>query len=176
MLELAKQLALFDQKYFSGWIIAGLDVHVHGKCKRFEMERLSEKVRSCVLEVRGYSDVQQYKSLRVTLVLPKGGAHAAARAEAPEGSPLTGHVFTQQDIADYVAYVGDENVIHKGEHAIVPGLCLLAWLQQDLMLSSLDWQVRFLAPVYAGDRVDFYLAPKLCRAFAGSQPVFEIKM
>lgn len=176
MLELARELALFDQKYFCGWIIAGLEAHVHGSCERFEKARLAEKAHSCVLEVRGYTGARQCKSLRVMLVLPKNGAHATAPAVRHEGHPLTSHTFTRQDIDGYIACVGDENIIHKGEHAIVPGLCLLAWLQRELALPELDWRARFLAPVRAGDKVDFYQEPELCRAFVGSQPVFEIKM
>lgn len=176
MLELAKELASFDQKYFCGWIIAGLEAHVHGNCERFEKAKLAEKAHSCVLEVCGYTGARQCKSLRVTLVLPKNGAHVAAPAVQNKSRPLGSHTFTRQDIDGYIVYVGDKNIIHKGENAIVPGLCMLAWLQRELSLPELDWRVRFSAPVHAGDKVDFYSEPGLYRACVGSQPVFAIKM
>ena len=85
------------------------------------------------------------------------------------------HVFTAQEIADYVAYTGDENIIHKGEHPIVPGLCMAAWLERELQLTELDWKLSFLSPVYAGDELRVYDDGEKLAAYVGAANVFVIK-
>ena len=158
MLELAHKLADSDAKFFGGWVLAGVEAHIHGEAVKLE------------------NNVLLAKELRVFLVLPKrtlGTKRADATAAA--GECVARHVFTAQEIADYVAYTGDENIIHKGEHPIVPGLCMAAWLERELQLKELDWKLSFLSPVYAGDELRVYDDGEKLAAYVGAANVFVIK-
>ena len=86
------------------------------------------------------------------------------------------HSFTVLEVADYVAYTGDENIIHQGEHPIVPGLCMAAWLQQALQLQELDWRISYLRPVYAGDELKVYSSEQELAAYVQGFKAFSIKL
>ena len=117
------------------------------------------------------------KELRVFLVLPKAklGSKPATKEE-PTGELVLEHSFTVQEGAEYVAYTGDENIIHQGEHPIVPGLCMAAWLQQALRLTELDWRISYLRPVYAGDELKVYSSEQELAAYVQGFKVFSIKL
>ena len=117
------------------------------------------------------------KELRVFLVLPKAklGSKPAAQEE-PTGELVLEHSFTVLEVADYVAYTGDENIIHQGEHPIVPGLCMAAWLQQALQLQELDWRISYLRPVYAGDELKVYSREQELAAYVQGFKAFSIKL
>ena len=164
MLELAHKLADSDAKFFGGWVLAGAEAHIHQPAEAMENQVLLAKERKSIIRVAGTAaDGSPAKELRVFLVLPK---HKLG---------TTKHSFTTQEIADYVAYTGDENVIHKGEHPIVPGLCMAAWLQRELALTELDWRITFVAPVYAGDELCIYRTEGQLAAYVGAINVFVIK-
>ena len=147
MLELAHKLADSDAKFFGGWVLAGVEAHIHGEAVKLENNVLLAKERKAMIQVLG---------------------------TAADGS-VARHVFTAQEIADYVAYTGDENIIHKGEHPIVPGLCMAAWLERELQLTELDWKLSFLSPVYAGDELRVYDDGEKLAAYVGAANVFVIK-
>ena len=181
MLELAHKLADSDQKFFGGWVLAGVEAHIHGVATKLENHMLLEKERKCIIQVRGTAspcgEEQLVKELRVFLVLPKHKLGSKpAQAETPAGKLLAEHCFTVQEVRAYVAYTGDENIIHQGEHPIVPGLCMAAWLQQSLGLKELDWRVSFLAPVYTGDELKVYATEQELTAYVGCTKVFLIKL
>lgn len=177
MLELAHKLADSDTKFFGGWVLAGAEAHIHGEAETLTNNVLLAKERKSIIQVLGTSaDGQTAKELRVFLVLPKRtlGTKPAPQS-MPAGACVAQHSFTVQEIADYVAYTGDENVIHKGEHPIVPGLCMAAWLQKALGLTELDWRISFLSPVYAGDELRVYDEGGKLTAYVGAANVFVIK-
>lgn len=177
MLELAHKLADSDAKFFGGWVLAGAEAHIHGTAKELANKVLLAKEHKAMIQVLGTAaDSSVVKELRVFLVLPKQkmGAKTAPSAE-PEGNLIATHIFTTQEIAAYVAYTGDENVIHKGEHPIVPGLCMAAWLQKELELCELDWRISFLSPVYAGNELRIYAQGKVLSGYVGAVNVFVIK-
>ena len=177
MLELAHKLADSDAKFFGGWVLAGVEAHIHGAAQTLTNNVLLAKERKSMIQVLGTAaDGSVAKELRVFLVLPKRelGAKKAPYAE-PTGACVASHVFTAQEIAEYVAFTGDENIIHKGEHPIVPGLCMAAWLQKALRLQTLDWKISFLAPVYAGDELRVYREGEKLAAYVGAANVFVIK-
>ena len=181
MLELAHKLADSDTKFFGGWVLAGVEAHNHGQATQLENRVLLEKERKCIIQVRGTSLVagaeQLVKELRVFLVLPKNKLGTKTiDPEAPTGKLLVEHTFTVQEVRDYVAYTGDENIIHQGEHPIVPGLCMAAWLQQALLKQELDWRISFLTPVYTGDELKIYATEQELAAYVGSTKVFLIKL
>ena len=130
MLELAHKLADSDAKFFGGWVLAGAEAHIHQPAEAMANQVLLAKERKSIIRVAGTAtDGSLAKELRVFLVLPKHKLGTKPlEPEAIKGDLLTKHTFTTQEIADYVAYTGDENVIHKSEHPIVPGLCMAAWL------------------------------------------------
>ena len=177
MLELAHKLADSDAKFFGGWVLAGAEAHIHGQAQTLENNVLLAKEHKAMIQVLGTAaDGKAAKELRVFLVLPKRrlGTKPAPQA-APAGEVVAVHSFTLQEIADYVAFTGDENVIHKGEHPIVPGLCMAAWLQKALRLEELDWRISFLSPVYAGDELRVYAEGQVLSGYVGAANVFVIK-
>ena len=177
MLELAHKLADSDSKFFGVWVLAGVEAHIHGQATELENRVLLTKERKYIIQVLGTDQQQVVKELKVFLVLPKQQLGSKAKvAEVPTGKLLVKHVFSVQEVRDYVAYTGDENIIHQGEHPVIPGLCLAAWLQQALQLTELDWRISFLAPVYAGDELAVYAAEQELAAYVGSFKVFAIKL
>ena len=154
-----------------------MEAHIHGLATELENRVLLTKERKCIIQVLGTDQQQVVKELKVFLVLPKQQLGSKAKvAEVPTGKMLVKHVFSVQEVRDYVAYTGDENIIHQGEHPVIPGLCMAAWLQQALRLTELDWRISFLAPVYAGDELAVYAAEQELAAYVGSFKVFAIKL
>ena len=177
MLELAHKLADSDRKFFGGWVLAGVEAHIHGQATQLVNNVLLAKERKSIIQVLGTDQQQVVKELKVFLVLPKQQLGSKAKvAEVPTGKLLVKHVFSVQEVRDYVAYTGDENIIHQGEHPVIPRLCMAAWLQQTLQLTKLDWRISFLAPVYAGDELAVYAAEQELAAYVGSFKVFAIKL
>ncbi len=176
MLELAHKLADSDEKFFGGWVLAGAEIHIHGRAQQLQNTTLLAKERRSIIQVLGTNAAgEPVKELRVFLVLPKKAAAEQTAAVLPHGTSAARHIFTLAEIQDYVAYTGDENIIHKGNHPIVPGLCMAAWLQKELQLDELDWRISFLAPVYAGDELAVYNAGQELHAYAGTALAFIIK-
>lgn len=177
MLELAHRLADSDAKFFGGWVLAGAEAHIHGVAHELRNNALLAKERKSIIQVLGTAeDGSVSKELRVFLVLPKHTLGTKALPEQkPLGELLAQHTFTTQEIDAYVAFTGDENIIHKGAHPIVPGLCMAAWLQKELKLKQLDWRISFLAPVYVGDELKVYTDSNVLNGYVGSTNVFVIK-
>ncbi len=185
MIDLAHNLAKSDTKFFGGWVLAGATAHIHrGQVVQWENTVLLSKERKSILQVTGKdADGNAVKQLEVILVLPKGVFHAEKPSTAAvvaeqvnsDGRLVAQHVFTEAEIADYIAQSGDENVIHKGAHAVVPGLCMVAWLQDALQAVTLDWRVRFLSPVYIGDDLKVVEADDSMTGYVGANKVFTIR-
>lgn len=178
MLQLAKALANNDAKFFGGWIVAGVEAHIKGNAVRFANKTVLNKAHKAILDVEGTSAFGSLlKSLRVFLVLPKEPAENKEAADSvPEGRVLFAHCFTEEEVANYVAYTGDENIIHKGPQPIVPGLCMAVFLQERLEFSSLAWRISFLHTVRTGELVSFYSVDKEIRAYVDKTPVFVVKI
>ena len=181
MLELAHKLADSDRKFFGGWVLAGVEAHIHGQATQLVNNVLLAKERKSIIQVLGTVSTPEgermVKELRVFLVLPKAklGSKPAAQEE-PTGELVLEHSFTVQEVADYVAYTGDENIIHQGEHPIVPGLCMASWLQKALQLCELDWRISYLRPVYTGDELMIYATEQELTAYVDGFKVFNIKL
>ena len=181
MLELAHKLADSDRKFFGGWVLAGVEAHIHVQATQLVNNVLLAKERKSIIQVLGTVSTPEgermVKELRVFLVLPKAklGSKPAAKEE-PTGELVLEHSFTVLEVADYVAYTGDENIIHQGEHPIVPGLCMAAWLQQALQLQELDWRISYLRPVYAGDELKVYSSEQELAAYVQGFKAFSIKL
>lgn len=178
MLQLARALANNDEKFFGGWILAGVEAHVKGSAVHFTNKIVLSKARKAILDVEGASAFGTVlKRLRTFLILPvENTTDNLVEENVPEGRLLFAHYFTPQEIADYVAYTGDENIIHKGEHPIVPGLCMACWLQEKLGLDSLDWRISFLHKVYANELVSFYTKDDQLLAYVDKTLAFTVKI
>ena len=179
MLQLAKALANNDAKFFGGWIVAGVEAHIKGNAVRFANKTVLSKAHKAVLDVEGTSAFGSLlKKLRVFLVLPTeaSAAKPPVSSELPQGRVLFAHYFTEEEVATYTAYTGDENIIHKGPRPIVPGLCMAVFLQEQLGLDRLDWRISFLNTVRTGELVSFYLADKEIKAYVDKQPAFIVKL
>lgn len=177
MLELAHKLADSDAEFFGGWVLAGTEAHIHGRADTLTNKELLRKERKCIIQVLGETQSgATVKELRVFLLLPKQrlGSKEPLQ-EQPKGELAAEHCFTVEEIGAYVAFTGDENIIHQGDHPVVPGLCMAAWLQQALQLQELDWRISFLSPVYAGDELKVYRTENELRAYVGASKVFVIK-
>lgn len=177
MLELAHKLADSDAEFFGGWVLAGAEAHIHGRTDTLTNKELLRKERKCIIQVLGTArNGETVKELRVFLLLPKQGLGSKAPLqEQPQGELAAEHCFTVEEVGAYVAFTGDENIIHQGGHPVVPGLCMAAWLQQALRLQELDWRISFLSPVYAGDELKVYRTENELRAYVGAAKVFVIK-
>jgi len=178
MLQLAKALANNDAKFFGGWIVAGVEAHVKGNAVRFDNKTVLNKAHKAILDVEGTSAFGSLlKKLRVFLVLPtENTSPKPAEEQVPQGRVLFAHYFTEEEVANYVAYTGDENIIHKGPRPIVPGLCMAVFLQEKLGLSSLDWRISFLNVVRTGELVSFYALDDQILAYVDKTPVFVVKL
>ncbi len=185
MIDLAHNLAKSDTKFFEGWVLAGATAHIYGgQADSWENTVVLSKERKSILRVIG-KDKQGniVKQLDVILVLPKGHFSAAKPQTAQKPAvPITDkenlvaqHVFTEAEIVSYIERSGDENIIHKGPDAVVPGLCMAVWLQKALHLETLAWRFSFLAPVYIGDPLAVYQTDKGMEAYVGSVKVFTIR-
>lgn len=176
MLNLARELANCDSSFYGGWIMAGIEVHIKGNAARLENKLLLHKARKAIFEVKGTtafgSEVQR---MRVFLVLPQDGEAAKTQDVEFPGKLLLQHVFTKAEVDAYVAYTGDENIVHKGEKPLVPGLCMAAYLQEALGLQQLDWRIAFKAPVYAGQELAVYAKEGQITAYVEDRVAFVIK-
>lgn len=178
MLELAHKLADCDACFFGGWIIAGIEAKLEGPAQQYDNRIVMQKAHQSVFEVRGTTAFGTVtKRLRVFLVLPKEGAHQAKELPNVDfpGRLLEECSFSLQEIRDYIAYTGDQNIIHQGEHPVVPGLLLLDHLQRFLGLERLHWRVSFLGPLYVDEVASFYEKEGQITVFGPQGPIFVIK-
>ncbi len=183
MLELARALSACDVQFCDGWVLANVDALIKGEAVSYTGRVVSDKERRMILEVSGSDAAGQcQKSLRALLFLPgvlsqphgSDGGQAAASAADPCGAVLARHIFSVQEINAYLAASGDRNILHRGACPIVPGLCMLHWLQRFWHLRYLHWQAGFTAPVYADDAVAFYGSGRRITARARGRQVLKI--
>lgn len=184
LLGLIRGLADCDERFFTGWVLARAEIAVDDTADDYINTIVAEKPRKVVMEVQGRRGGSVCQSLHALLVLPKKKL-AAQTAEAsiqPAGLDVfkagMRHVFTQPEIDDYAVLSGDDNIIHKAgaSRAIVPGLCMVYFLQRELNLKRLHWTVSFLSPVFAGDEVSFSRKDGCIEAYAGGRLVFKIEV
>lgn len=129
--------------------------------------------------VSGFDEAQKLtQSLKVLLLLPEKKLAKSAKTSANniEGNFLLAHRFSKQEIADYILLSGDENIIHQVQNPIVPGLCMIYFLQRMLHRHFLHWQIAFVAPVYAGEEVAFIHKDNFILAYVANELVFRLKI
>lgn len=176
MINLARKLADCDASFYGGWIMAGVNVQLKGNAVHFENKLLLNKGSKAVFEVTGTTAFgTETQKMRVFLVMPKQGDEAASADVDFPGKIVAKHVFTKEEIEAYVAYTGDENIVHKGERPLVPGLCMAYYLQQCFGLSQLEWRIAFKSPVYANDELVVYSKEGQLTAYVHDKVAFVIK-
>lgn len=176
MLELAKALAVCDASFYGGWIMAGVEAHIKGSAVHYDNKLLLNKKSKSIFEVKGTTAFgTETKSLRVFLVMPQSGVEVSTQDAEFPGKLLLKHTFTKAEVDEYVAYTGDENIVHKGPKPLVPGLCMAAFLQQAFGLTQLDWRISFKSPVYAEDELVVYTKEGQITAFVKDRVAFVIK-
>jgi hypothetical protein len=87
---------------------------------------------------------------------PNYHTKAAAAFLKPASAKLW-HIFTKEEILDFVNDVNDENPIHRTDHPVVPGCLTVKLLHDGPCRGMSSIHVRFHEPCFAGEEV--YLAP-----------------
>lgn len=178
MLELAHKLADCDSSFFGGWVMAGCRAFIDGAAAAFSVDTHLPRPRRAVVTVQGLdAGGRLRKSLTVHLLLPRERLAVKPDNVADEatGALTAVHTFTKEEVEAYIAASGDENIIHKGDTPIVPGLCMAAWLQGYLKLDRLDWDIRFLSIVRTGDELTVYHEVDMLTGWVGRRRAFVIK-
>lgn len=175
MLELAQALAKCNQEVFKGWVIAGVDVEISGKAEIYSNEILVRNKRRSIILVQGRSsDGKLKKQLKVILMLPRQLGCDDTKDEELADKPSYEHIFSVAEVSEYLARVGDENIIHRQPRPIVPGMLLLSWLQKTAGIAALNWKVRFVQPVYSGETVSCCFQEQTITAYVNGAKVFII--
>ena len=153
MLELARELSgLKGERYMGAEIAELLWCRELAEGSREPLRVLSDRHGVLVVEVRGSAE-----TLKVTMLLRQPGQHG------PESAMGNGfviseeikehaiwHVFSKQEITEFVEKAGDRNPLHQGAHPIVPGLLLLERLLGDAAFRGCGrMQLRFRHPAFA---------------------------
>ncbi len=186
MLGLIRGLADCDERFFAGWVLARAEIAMDGAADEYINTVVVQKPRKVVMEVQGRHGKIICQRLRTLLLLPRDNLAEGNKKRILDSTlgkvmPPSDfhHKFTQEEIDDYTALSGDDNIIHKAGIAgrvIVPGLCMVYFLQRKLKLKELHWTVSFLSPVFAGDDVYFYKKDNYIHAYADSKSVFKIEV
>lgn len=182
MLKLIQELANCDEKFFRGWLLVKANMQILGTAHKFTHKILWQRQRKCLILVEGFNnDGKCMQSLQVLLLLlPKSLTinNLPINDEVIYTLPhiISQHTFTKREIDDYILLSGDKNIIHQGANPIVPGLCMVYFLAQNLHQDTLHWQIRFNAKVYAEDKIIFTKEAKHIKAYANDKLVFSIKI
>lgn len=174
MIELIQNLAKCDEKFFSGWILARVQIILNQNAVVFSNKLISATRRKAIFKVKGVDEkniVQQ--SLKVLLLLPKTNIVQSAKKTTKIGLLFNKQKFDIMKINEYVALSGDKNIIHKGEKPIVPGLLMILYLHK-FFKTQMYWNVKFICPVYADDEVCFYQKDTIVNAYVNERLVFTI--
>lgn len=175
MLNLARKLADCDQSLFDGWVIAGIEAVINTAADYYADNVIISKGRMSVITVQGYTEKAEIAEV-LKVILLKPSAHIGLKKLAvKQGSQLLQYSFSAHEVQEYITAVGDKNSIHQGKRPIVPGLLMLARLQQLLNLTYINWKVKFLESVYADQLVELYSSGDSINAYADDKLVFVIK-
>ena len=84
------------------------------------------------------------------------------------------HVFSAGEVAEFTAQAGDTNVLHRGEHPVVPGLLMLECLLADERFRDVSrLQMKFRQAAFAGDALYLSLAGDAFQIFSARQFLCE---
>lgn len=153
LLELARELSgLKGERYMGAEIAELLWCRILAEGSREPLRVLSERHGVLVVEVRGSEE-----TLKVTMLLRQPGQQGPASAMG-NGAGIqeelkehaVWHVFSREEISEFVEKAGDRNPLHQGVRPIVPGLLLLERLLGDAAFCGcVRMQLRFRHPAFA---------------------------
>lgn len=175
MIKLIQTLSNCDKSFFSGWILAHAKILLQDKAIHYNNNLINATKQRASFLVTGTDKnnaVQQ--SLKVLLLLPKTKANTISQKTEKIGSYLFKQKFSTAQINDYINLSGDKNIIHQGENPIVPGLMMVLYLYEKFK-DQTKWDIRFLYPVHADEKVFFYQQDTTINAYVNDVLVFTIK-
>lgn len=180
MMPLIQELAQCDQSLFYGWRIGSVRIDMAGQAARFLSHIAPIRHGCCVITIQGIQeDSCICQQMQCVVCQPRAKSQKTHKTMSlyPGGQQRRIlHTFSREEIQQYLIQSGDDNPIHQGTHPIVPGLCILWHLQQDLAISSLHWKASFHAPVYAGDTVTVVQEAKRWHGYVRTHRVFTIQL
>ena len=175
MLNLARKLADCDQSLFDGWVIADAEVVINTAIDYYADNIIINRGRMSVITVQGYTKKNEIaEALKVILLKPSVN-RCLKQLAVKQGSPLLQYSFSVHEVQEYIISIGDNNSIHLGKKPVVPGMLMLAKLQQLLQLQTLSWKVKFLESVYTEQLIELYSFDDSINAYADDKLVFVIK-
>lgn len=156
-----RALVRADQTSYNGWMIGKAEFYLKTAYRADNVEipvvRILKKSSFMVCMEAESEDL----TLTMWILKPRGAGERRNCGEVQETGRelILGFSISRQDIDRYQSITGDSNPIHLGSHAIVPGFLLcnrVIPLIMDRMRTPFRLNVRFHAPVYEGELLQFY--------------------
>lgn len=174
MLKLIRALSEYNGPTYDGAVMARAALKV---------QRLDEDgyaVRPVKLAPPRMGIMEAYKkgdaSLTVTLLRPVVRAGEMPET-VPQGEKEMSFVIDIPEINAYLEAVDDTNSIHRGEHPVVPGLCMIERLWRELGKPlPLNWDVKFKMPAFAGEVIDVYKNGSALEGYCGGRELFTVSI
>lgn len=173
MLKLIRALSEFNGPTYDGAVMARAVIKASSlKAETYGTRPIKlAPPRMGIIEAYGGDD-----TLTVTLLRPLVRAEGEMPEEVPQGEKLVSFVIDKNAINAYLDAVDDTNSIHRGEHPVVPGLCMVKRLWQELKKPlPVNWDVKFKMPAFADEVIDVYKNGSQMEAFCGGRRLFDIK-
>ncbi|OYO91337.1 hypothetical protein C8E03_111106 [Lachnotalea glycerini] len=152
---------------FDGWMIGKCSISIttmkENKENLPQALLLKKNDRLAVIQVK---DRNQEKKgmLKLTLIKPCFLKSVNESQTNKRGIPIRVLTFSQKQVNQFVAYVSDNNPIHKKEIAIVPGFMIvneIVELVQENIYKKIgedfEIKVRFLLPMKVGDVAELWM-------------------
>ena len=180
MMSMIRELAKCNQALFYGWRIGMVRIDITGQASHF-VSQMAPMRHSCRrITIQGTNEngciCQQMQCVVCQPKEKSSKAHTAAAQLQTGQVRIVSHAFSKEEIQEYLGQSGDSNPIHHGEHPIVPGLCILWYIQQTLAVSPLHWKTSFHAPVYADDTVTVVQEAGRWYGYVRDHQVFTIQI
>ncbi len=183
--------ALSEFQGFQGWVIGKCSVWI--RKTREEREKLSHAIllkRNDMLAVfQVYGNNRQFDGmLQVTLIKPYLKKSVEERRKDKRGKTLGNLVFSAEQINRFLDSVSDNNPVHRGDGAIVPGFMIM----NDIMVRTGEevmkkigknfvMEARFLVPMKVGEEAELWKEDiesggfRICGVIKESE-IFDIKI
>lgn len=179
MIQFAKRLcSLHGEKYQHSYISkityerqsviepVGFKITIVKDAKRFQL-----------IEICGLDVAQHVVAVvQVLLFLQVEKKNAVAKiANLSEGF-IKWRLFTREEIEAFSLEVGDRNIIHLVENPVVQGMLLLNSLYTWLARPLRRLEIKFVAPVYAGEMIYLEVTAARVCGYCENREVFVAKL
>lgn len=161
LLAAERALARADGTSFDGWMIGKAEFYLKTAYRADDEEIPAVRFLKRSSFMACMEAESEALSLTMWILKPRGAGEERSCGEEPDAgrTPVCGFSITRQDIDRYQALSGDNNPIHRGIHAIVPGFLLcnrVIPLMLERTRPPFRLKVRFHAPVYEGEFLQCY--------------------